>query len=229
VSASAEHVLFISGAGLQPWIWDETTKALAASREAAVAERPQHDDATLDDYVTAALRSAPWERFSIVAHSVGGVVGARLAQRAPDRVSSFLAVSAVIPRAGASFVTSMPFPNRLVLSLAMKISGTRPPESTIRRGLASGVDTGTADRIVREFVPESQRLYRDKIDQLSLPARRGYLFTSNDKELPSAWQRRLAGNLEPSWEQSLDTGHLPMLEAPEELAAAIRSFGDQSA
>jgi pimeloyl-ACP methyl ester carboxylesterase len=229
VSTPAEHVLLISGAGLQPWIWDETTKALASSHEAAVAERPPHNDATLDDYATAALHSAPWERFSIVAHSVGGVVGARLAQRTPDRVSSLLAVSAVIPKPGGSFVTSMPFPNRLVLSLTMKISGTQPPESAIRRGLTSGVDTTTADRIVRELVPESQRLYRAKIDQLRLPARRGYLFTSNDRELPTVLQRRLATNLEPTWEHRLNTGHLPMLEAPEDLADAIRSFGNQPA
>ncbi len=218
-----EPLLLLSGAGLPGWIWDDVRKELAASHPTVVAERPQRDGASLREYAAAALASAPWEQFAVVAHSSGGAVAAELVALAPDRVTSVLAVSAVVPKPGRSFVTSMPFPQRLVLNVAMQLAGTRPPDSAIRRGVAGGVDQETADRIVKDFVPESVRLYRDKPTGI-FPERRGYLTTTQDAELPAGLQGRFASNLAPSWTESIDTGHLPMLEAPETLARSIENF-----
>lgn len=219
-----EPQLFISGAGLPSWIWDDTRLALRSTHEAVVATRPTRDDASLSDYANAALESAPWKQFAVVAHSIGGTISAEMLRIAPERISAFLAVSAVIPKPGASFVTAMPFPNRLILGAAMKFAGTRPPESRIRKGLASGVDSETAERIVREFQPESKPLYRDKTGERQLPERRGFLFTSQDKEIPLNMQRRFAQNLALGWEDSMSTGHLPMLESPAEFARIVDRF-----
>lgn len=218
-----EPLLLLSGAGLPGWIWDDVRKELAGAHPTAVAERPQHDGASLREYAAAALASAPWERFAVVAHSSGGTVVAALVALAPERVTAVLAVSAVVPKPGRSFVTSMPFPQRLVLNVAMQFAGTRPPDSAIRKGVAAGLDQETADRIVADFTPESVRLYRDKPTG-TFPEHRGYLTTTRDAELPAALQRRFASNLAPTWTGSVDTGHLPMLEAPESLARSIENF-----
>jgi pimeloyl-ACP methyl ester carboxylesterase len=219
-----EPLLLLSGAGLPPWIWDQVRKELAASHPTMVAERPRHDRASLTEYAAAALDSAPWERFAVVAHSSGGTVAAQAVTLAPDRVGAFLAVTAVVPKPGHSFVASMPLPNRLVLSLAMRLAGTRPPDTAIRRGVASRVDGETADRLVADFNPESVGLYRDRLQGGGFPERRGYLFTSHDAAIPSKLQQRSARNLGASWSESLDSGHLPMLEAPDDLARRIESF-----
>ncbi|MEU7829705.1 alpha/beta hydrolase [Nonomuraea sp. NPDC049129] len=224
MTKSREPILLLSGAGLPVWIWDQVREELAASHQTVVAERPRHDRASLTEYAAAALDSAPWERFAVVAHSSGGTVAAELMALAPDRVGAFLAVTAVVPKPGRSFVASMPLPNRLVLSLAMRLAGTRPPDAAIRRGVASRVDTKTADRIVAEFHPESVRLYRDTPQSGGFPERRGYLSTSQDTELPIGLQQRFARNLDTSWNESLDSGHLPMLEAPDALARRIKNF-----
>jgi pimeloyl-ACP methyl ester carboxylesterase len=142
---------------------------------------------------------------------------------APDRVTAILAVSAVVPKPGQSFVTSMPFPRRLALNVAMQLAGTRPPDSAIRKGLAGRLDGETADRIVADFSPESVRLYRDKPTG-RFPEHRGYLTTTQDAELPTGLQHRFAGHLTPTWRASINTGHLPMLEAPEALAGQIETF-----
>ncbi|MEV6281554.1 alpha/beta hydrolase [Kribbella sp. NPDC051770] len=215
-------ILLVSGAGLASWIWDDVRKEL--DRPTVVAERPQHEGATLRQYAEAALASAPWERFAVVAHSSGGAVAAEMMAVAPERVSALLAVSAVVPKAGGSFVSSMPFPQRAVLGVAMRLAGTRPPDSAIRRGVAGRVDEKTADRIVADFTAESLNLYRDKPRNTGFPAHRGYLTTKQDAELPVGLQHRFAANLGTAWNESLETGHLPMLEAPEALARQIERF-----
>ncbi|WP_370616844.1 alpha/beta fold hydrolase [Mumia sp. Pv 4-285] len=220
---SHSPVLLLSGAGLPAWIWDET-RDLLALRETVVAPRPGTGDAPLSDYVDAALRSAPWERFAVVAHSSGGVIGAELARRAPHRVTALLAVCAVVPRPGASFVASMPFPQRHVLSLAMRFAGTRPPDSAIRRGVAAGLDDATAARIVADFAPESVDLYRGRVGRAPLTQPRAYVTTTHDRELSPALQARFAGNLAPSWRGNLGAGHLPMLEDAQGVSRAVTTF-----
>lgn len=225
MTQSQEPILLLSGAGLPVWIWDQVREELAVSHRTVVAERPRQDRASLADYAAAALESAPPERFAIVAHSSGGSVAAEILALAPGRVGAFLAVTAVVPKPGRSYIASMPLPNRLVLSVAMRLAGTRPPDSALRRGVAGGVDAKTADRIVAEFSPESVRLYRDAPQAGGgFPERRGYVSTGRDKALPIALQRRFAGNLDTTWQESLDSGHLPMLEAPDALARHIEKF-----
>ncbi|MBL7252801.1 alpha/beta fold hydrolase [Paractinoplanes lichenicola] len=215
-------ILFLSGAGLPSWIWDDVRAQLATGSR--VAARPASlEGAGLRDYAEAALASAPEGRFAIVAHSAGGVVGAEVVRLAPERVSGFLAVSAVIPRPGGSFLSSMPAPNRWVLSAVMRLAGTRPPASAIRGGLAHGLDGQVTERLIADFVPEPAALYRDRVGDHSWSGPRGYVFTDRDRELPLAVQRRSAQQ-KGGASYHLNTGHLPMLENPKALADLINQF-----
>lgn len=225
-------LLFLNGAGLRTWIWDPVIDRLGDSHQSAVAQRPGSGnavpaDASLADYADAALNSAPAERFLVVAHSAGGMVAAALTRMAPQRVAGVLAVSAVVPKAGGSFVSCMPAPQRWVLPLVMRVAGTAPPESAIRKGLASALPAEQASRIVSDFVPESHGLYRDRIPDVTFPQPRGYVTTTQDKEIPEGRQRtfgaRLGGRQYP-----LDTGHLSMLEDPDGLTDIIREFAAEA-
>lgn len=160
----------------------------------------------------------------MVAHSAGGVIAAELAQLAPERVTHLLGVSAIVPLPGDSFISAMPMPNRLILSLMMRLAGTRPPESAIRGSLAKGLDAATVDRIIAEFEPESQAYYRDPIGHAERHGKRGYLSTATDAELTAALQERFATNLGADWRRILVTGHLPMLENPRALSEAVSAF-----
>jgi pimeloyl-ACP methyl ester carboxylesterase len=218
-------ILFISGAGLPAWIWDDVRQSLGPSYGTRVAARPAIRAGTsLGDYAEAAVGSAPAGRFAIVAHSAGGVIGAEVSRLVPERVSALLAVSAVVPAAGGSFLTAMPAPNRWILGAAMRVAGTRPPDAAIRRGLAGRLDGPIADRLIGDFVAEAATLYRGRTGHGSWSGRRGYVFTGRDRELPLAIQRRSARVFAPDAEEHLDTGHLPMIENPRALAAAIAGF-----
>lgn len=224
MSRSRVPILFVGGAGLPAWIWDEVRREFDDGRRSVVAARPTSARARLADYVDVALESAPAGVFAVVAHSGGGVVAAEVARRVPERVAGFLGLSAVIPPAGGSFISAMPAPSRWVLGAVMRFGGTRPPDSAIRRGLAHGLDDRTTARIIADFQPESNRYYRDRTGRGTLTGWRGYVRTIGDRELPPALQRRFAGHLDASWHEDLDTGHLPMIERPEAVAGLITRF-----
>ncbi|MGV9804076.1 alpha/beta fold hydrolase [Micromonospora chersina] len=226
MSTSRDPIMFLSGAGLPAWIWDDVRRDLGEGQQTCVASRPQGGRPRLRDYAQVVIDSAPPGGFVIVAHSAGGVIGAEVARLAPERVTAFLAISAVIPQPGRSFMSAMPVPNRWVLNAAMRVAGTRPPDSAIRRGLARGLDAEVADRIIADFNPESAALYRDRTAHRSWSGWRGYLRTTDDHELPVALQQRCAQRLGAAWQNDLDTGHLPMLEDHQAVAAAITCFLD---
>ena len=171
---------------------------------------------------------ADTDRFVIVAHSAGGMVAAKILGLQPDRVAGLLGVSCVVPRPGASFVGSMPFPNRIVLGLLMRMVGTKPPEKALRAQVA-GLPETLADKLVSDFVPESQRYYRDPAPDTLAPAHRGYICTTRDDELPEPLQRSFAQRLGVERPEELATGHLPMLEDPDSLARMVGAFVESAA
>jgi pimeloyl-ACP methyl ester carboxylesterase len=218
-----------SGAGLPGWVWDGVRARLPGESVVAAYPRPgettpPEPDASLLRYAEAVLAQAPWPAFTVVAHSSGGVVGTELAALAPHRLEGFLAVSALLPRPGSSFLGSLPFPQGAVVGLAMRLLGTRPPEKALRRGLGGGLAPDVVDRLVAGFSPESPRLFRDRVGVPDFPARRGYVVTTEDPQLPAALQRRLADHLGRPWLAEVPTGHMPMLQDPAGLAELVARF-----
>lgn len=224
MNTNSQSLLLLSGAGLPSWIWDQTRDHLGEAMTTVVAPRPTSETARLHDYAEAAIAAMPSEQVVLVGHSAGGVVASEIARLAPERVAGFLAVSAIVPPAGGSFVSAMPVPNRWALSAAMRFAGTKPPESAIRKNLASGLDGEIVDRLIRDFTPEPQAYYRDHLSQGTWSAPRGYVTSTADRELPPALQKRFAATLDADWRHELTTGHLPMLEDPAGLADAITAF-----
>lgn len=225
MTTPSEHLLLLSGAGLPDWIWDDFRRDLPANTVTVVAARPDaNNDPGLAEYATCALADAPWPEFTIVAHSLGAAVGVAITSIAPHRVRGLLVVCGVVPAPGTSFISSMPFPNRLVLSLAMRLAGTRPSNKAIERSLGPGLDRATIDRLLDDFTPESQAVFREHLGAYTLPARRGYIETTSDKELPGQLQARFREQLQPTWTTELDTGHLPMIENPTAFRAVVDAF-----
>ena len=218
-------ILFLSGAGLPAWIWDDVRDSLPV--ESVVATSPRQADATLRDYVDAALAQAPGPVFTIVAHSIGGVVASEIAASAPERIDGLLGIAVSVPPAGTSYLDAMPLPQRLVMGLIMRFAGTKPPEKAIRSGLCSGLGDADTARIVEEFAPESPRLYRDRVSARTFPARSGYVVTTSDRVIRAAEQQKHAAELGSNFHREMLTGHLPMLEDPASLTKIVEEFKSQ--
>ena len=220
-TAGATPVLFLSGAGLPPWIWDGVREHLPANPDTAVARCPRDAAASLADHADAAAARMSSPTFAVVAHSIGGAVATSLLSRHPGRVTAVLGVAAVVPRPGRSFVSCMPWPTRLALRAVLRAAGTRPPAKAVR-ALARGLPEAVADRLVADFDPEPVRLYLDPTPPRDLPAVRAYVHGNQDREISAAVRRASATTLQAAWTEELRTGHLPMLQEPAAVGRAVQ-------
>ena len=228
-SMSKSGILFVSGAGLSDWIWSEVTSSLQVPAVVAdFTKVRQNKDATLNNYVAEAAKAIEKleaDQIIVVAHSIGGVVGIELARQYADKVVGLIGVSAVIPKPGGNFFSSLPFPQRLIMPVIVKFAGTKPPDSSIQNSLASGVQTKLVDKLVKTYQPEPKGLYFGKTSNSSLPAiPYCYVLTTNDKELPKSIQDMISEQLPEVTKDLIESGHLPMLSHPEKLALIIKNF-----
>lgn len=227
-------LVFVHGAGLGSWIWRDVSPLLQMphlftdfpEREADMVTRKE---LTLEDYVNYIMQQIEGfgaERIIIVAHSLGGVVAQKVAAHLGDRLAGFIAVGAAIPAHGGSFLSTLPAPNRWIMHAAMKMLGTKPPESAIRKGLCNDLSPELADEVVRRFTPESLAIYF-KSTHVEIPkVPTSYIRLTKDQEFGVPMQTRMAAHLGVSKQEIIDiaSGHLPMLSHPKELAVAIQSF-----
>jgi len=228
-------LLYLHGAGLDTWIWEEhvghlETPTLAASfpgREGSgVASGLGLPDYV--DHVSRQIEEWSVDEFVVVPHSIGGVVGTEVAAAFPERVVGFVGVCAAIPTPGGSFLSCLPFPQRTLQRILTRVIGTNPPDSVVRRSLCRGLSEEDTDRVVEGYVPESRKLYTDRIEGRipDLPAQ--YVETTDDPEFGSALQAQMAANLSAGTTASLASGHLPMLSHPAELASILKRFVERS-
>lgn len=182
---------------------------------------------SMEDYVTHMKKQVDeWgiRKFVIVAHSLGGVLALKLASELNDRLAGFIAVGAVIPKNGGSFLSAMPFPQKIIMPAILRTIGTKPPESAIRTGLCNDLTPDQAAEIARGFTPEAVRVYTDRI-HVSVPdVPKLYVKLTQDKELSPSLQEQMISNLSPQSVRSLETGHLPMIKDPDGLRAILEDF-----
>lgn len=225
-------VVLIHGAGLGSWIWSETEKylqneSLAVNFPRRNNESGANESLTLDDYCDYLLdQIQAWDKqkIIIVAHSIGGVIALKLADKLDDQVVGFVGISASIPKNGGSFVSTLPFFKRLLMSVILRVAGTKPPKSAIIKSLCNELTSNQSEMVTNKFVPESIHLFFDKC-KVSIPTiNKLYIKTSKDHEFPESLQDKMIKNLSTEQITILDSGHLPMISCPKELAGKINQF-----
>ncbi len=232
-SSNSTGIVFIHGAGLGGWIWSDVASKVSVPYVCAdyTALNRSNNEATLADYVNSLHQQVAGlkvDKVVIVAHSIGGVVGVELSKRLGDKVAAFMAVSAAIPKPGGSFISTLPFPQKFVMPIILKLAGTKPPESAIRSGLGGGLSAAQADEIVAKFQQESSHVYSDATSDQPIPKFRSYyLRTTHDKEFTMPVQNASLARLSNTAVFDIDSGHMPMLShadlVAEQINAALRA------
>lgn len=236
--SEAQHgvtgLVLMHGAGLGGWIWRDvvpslSAPAIAADFPARAAAADVRSRLTFDDYVAhleAQVREFDVRRIVLVAHSIAGVLAPRLVRALGLRVVGLVAVAAVIPTGGGSFLSALPLARRVPMMALLRL-GTRPPDGVIRKGQCNDLDAKTADEVVARFAPESRALFtaRSGVELPTLPSL--YIHTTADAELGLSLQRRMAATLGAAETAEIEAGHLPMLSRPAEVAGIVNRFTAQ--
>ncbi|TGN14527.1 alpha/beta fold hydrolase [Leptospira ilyithenensis] len=229
--------ILIHGAGLGAWIWRDVISRLKyptlalefPNRNKPDSKKANTAKLTFEDYISflkkqIEIGSRTKSKLVIVAHSIGGVIGLRLAEDFQDRVNGFIGISASIPKEGGSFVSSLPYPNKIIVSTVMKLFGTLPSEMSIKHGLCGDLTSEQAEEIIGNYSPESENLYFSRTNAGLPNVSRLYIRLENDKEFDIPTQNRMISHFSPDHIIDLESGHMPMLSQPKTLAAILNSF-----
>jgi pimeloyl-ACP methyl ester carboxylesterase len=225
--------VLLHGAGLGAWIWEDLISKLEYPCLAIdLPGRGRHADIattnlSLDKYVESVLfdlnQFSP-TKLIIVAHSISGIIGIEVANKLQDRIFGFIAISASIPSTNGSYISSLPFLTGLFLRVMFMFAGTRPPASVIQGGLCNDLDDKCTSKIINHFIPESKKLYTDKLRAQGIPDNSLYIHLKKDLALSEAIQVRMINNLHAKQVIDIDSGHLPMLSKPNELVQILNTF-----
>jgi pimeloyl-ACP methyl ester carboxylesterase len=227
--------ILIHGAGLGSFIWDDLKNKLALPTLSVDFPNRNSDEQTnaglhFMDYVEAVIKqidNSNFEQLIIVAHSIGGCVGLKAADYFKHRLAAFIAISAAIPVNGGSFISTLTFPQNLIMPLMLRFAGTKPPESAIVNGMCNDVSAVKKEMVVKRFTPESPFLFTEKCEATIPDTRRFYIRLDLDKEFSPSLQDKMALNLSAHKVTQLRSGHLPMLSLPDKLALTLNGFSKE--
>lgn len=220
--------VLLHGAGYGSWIWEKVIAdldfpALAIDFPGRANKKVTDiKNVTLAEYIYSAkhdIDAFKPEQLIIVGHSFSGAVALALASQLPDRVKSIVSVSAAAPQSGKTYLSLLPFPQNIIVSIILKVTSGKPPESAIRTE-AKGVDEKTMQRVLKNYAAESPHIWTDSVSwDVSKQVSRYYLRDESDFPHDKSIE-----NLKPKDVFSLKTGHLAMLSQPKEVAAILNTI-----
>ncbi|MEX2396296.1 MAG: alpha/beta hydrolase, partial [Balneolales bacterium] len=225
-------IVFLYGAGLNASIWDNLLPHL--NYPTLAVEYPNRGMAgnvnkslTLEDYhreILDQLSHRKERNVLIVAHSIGGIFCNKLGVELKDRLVGIVAVGAIMTEKGTSFLSAIPWLQRIITQVLIKSLGTRPPDSQIKKGLCHDLPDEVTRKIVSDFTPESPAIYTEPIPDPVPKCSALYIMLNDDKSISIPVQKKSAARLLQANTVALDTGHLPMISQPEKLAGLITGF-----
>ena len=208
-----EPVLLVHGlAGSSRW-WRRVAAELEPGHDVRVVDLPRLDPVRTASWLADWIRTAGLERVSVVGHSRGGLVAARLAAERPELVRGLVLVAPAGVRSHASALA-------YALPLARTVVRSSPRFLAVLVRDAAVAGPRTLWRAAQELLADDVRgdLHRIEAPTLLVWGERDRLVPPSlaevyRAEIPAARLLVLAR-----------TGHVPMWERPSELAAAISAF-----
>lgn len=232
----AEPLVLVPGLASDARIFAPQIVALSASRAVHVAHVTEN--VTVEDMAASLLADAP-SRFAIAGHSMGGIVALEVARRAPDRVTrvALLASDCLSDPPGVAaaredwIVAARAGRLGEAMRKALPVEALAP--SPDRGELMTALAAMACDLGPDVFVRHTRALQRRGDQQKTLRALRVpalILGGRHDRLCPPRRQEFMAAM---AWPSRLviveEAGHVPMLEAPGAVTAAMTDWLDRQA
>jgi pimeloyl-ACP methyl ester carboxylesterase len=227
-----KRFILLHGAGLGAWIWDRVLPELAAPAEAidlpGRAGKGQPGDVALQHAIDFVAGRARGYRSIVVGHSFSAEVALGVASAYPQHVAAVVLVGGVTPVNGKSFLSLVPIPQRWFLRLMLKRArtGIKLPPKLVKKEYCSDLDPAATELVLSKITPEAPGLYLDKLTWGAMPRNlpRLYVKLLKDKSVPPKQQDEMTQRIAPTGLETLNSGHLPMLGQPREMAAVLNRF-----
>ena len=217
VTGSGEPLVLVHGLGGSWRWWSPVLELLAARRRVYVVDLPRLRDPVgapqLSEWLARWLDAMALERFELAGHSLGGLVAAELAAERREQTRRLVLVAP----AGIPCGRGLPGRALPLLRTLYDVRGWLPMVTV------DAVRSGPLD-VFRGIAFVSGRDLREELATVRAPTL--LVWGERDRlvplELAEEWRQALADvRLE-----HLHCGHVPMLEAPAELATCVLSFLD---
>jgi pimeloyl-ACP methyl ester carboxylesterase len=236
-SAGSAGYVLLHGAMLGGWIWEAVTPLLSAPALAVDLPRPGAGPAdraagpTLQEAIDTVAADAEVgafvpEQVVLVAHSLSGILVPGLQSRLGPRIAHVVFVGAAVPVPGVSYLGTLSLPERLFLRVLLQIQrrGLLAPAWAARRTLCNDLDEATTRRLIARLTREPRRFYTDPVPgALSPDIPCLYVKLLRDRAVSPSTQDEAIRRLPGARIRTVDSGHLPMLGRPEELAALLNA------
>ena len=228
-------ILLIHGAYQGGWIWTRVAARLRAAGHLVLAPsldgcgeraplvRPGITTESQAAELAGLLFHEDLGGVVVAGTSTGGMVMARLAELAPERIARVVFADALALQDGEALPDIVDRPTAVNTALT---SG--PPQADAEGRLFADLDPGLRAWTLARITPQP---IATMVAPISLPrfwsmpewrepGRAAVIWCRRSRNPPLAHQRRARDRLGASWHE-LDTGHYPMLTADAELAAII--------
>jgi pimeloyl-ACP methyl ester carboxylesterase len=250
-------LVLLHGVGDSALDWQWAMPTLARTHRVYVPDLPgsggtiksdvDYSPAFFTQFLSAFLDALQVKHAAVIGHSLGGLVGLRLALSEPSRVSALgLVASAGLGRKVTYALRSLALPGTGRLAVAW---GKRPPGAAQRALGRSTLLFARPWRVPRKWLKEQYRLARlpgfleaqlatvraqvglrgqrevlvDRLAQLEVPTR--LVWGTSDRVLPYSQAKEAVSRLqEGSLELISDCGHSPHVEQPERFVSALDRF-----
>ncbi|MEO8693208.1 MAG: alpha/beta fold hydrolase [Acidimicrobiales bacterium] len=220
--------VLLPGAGSDSWYWHLVAPILQAAGHAVVAVDLPVDDpeSGLDDYAQAAIEAiGDATGLVVVAQSMGAYTAGLVAHRRPVDLVVLVAAMTPAPRESPGDWWENTGQPEAARAQAMR-EGRDPdaefdPFEVFLHDVAPDIAAASADHVrVQSETPFAQPWPMDRWPAVSTR----FLLGRHDRLLPADFQRRVVLERLGIVPDEIDTGHLPALSRPAELAARLLAY-----